>query len=84
MPPKIQIHLSDLLQTLATNDLRFETILNSIIELLQEKKMPDGTPIFTANEVAKKADEIAKRINDEMKIVKSLSPLILPPGMANS
>ena len=64
----------------ASNDLRFEIIMNSLIEILESKKMPDGTPFFAPGELEKKAEEISKKTLASASIDKPNSGLIIPGG----
>ena len=83
MPPRIktpgmQVDIAGLMSMLASNDIRFEITMNAIIELLEGKKLPDGTLLFTKDEVEKKIVEVHDRTMKAMSIAKPESGLIIP------
>lgn len=82
MPPadSTKMSISGLLSTLANNDLRFEIIMNALIELLETKKLPDGTPLFTKEEIEQKIQKIQDETMQRMAISRPNSGLIVPGG----
>jgi hypothetical protein len=67
--PKGSSNLSDILGLLNTNDFYFHITLTALIELLKEKKGPDGNPLITEEEIELKLKDVRDKTMNKLKIV---------------
>jgi hypothetical protein len=73
-----QISISHVVNELMNADLRTELALEAIIQLLNIKKLPDGTPLFAEKEIENKIIELRDKYIENMKIARVPSGLIVP------
>jgi len=67
--PKGNSNLSEILGLLNTNDFYFHITLTALIELLKEKKGPDGNPLITEEEIEIKIKDVRDRTMNQLKII---------------
>lgn len=74
----VNARLPELLSTLVNNDMRFEVIVTSLIELLKEAKDSNGNPLITQAAMDKKCAETRDTFIKEMELAKPPTGLVLP------
>jgi len=73
------MNLEEILQQLIQANFRIELLMNSMLDVLEKKKLPDGTALITKEEVSARAEEIKKEVMEKARIAKP--SLIMPPGL---
>ena len=88
MAPKAKhVNAQDLLEQLANNDLRFEIMLSSLIELLKSKLVIPTVgelgsqlmlPLFTDEEFQAQLDKTQRKMVQEMSLARPESTIVKP------
>ena len=78
--------------SLIQNNLRYEVLIRAIVETLGKKKLSDGTPLLTIEELNTSAEDIKKLIiasgqaqaeaaaKAQAEAAKAKEPVVVPPN----
>jgi len=75
--PKGGMNIGEILANLNHNDYSFHITITSLLEVLKEKKNPDGTPFLTNEILAEKAKFVQEELSKKIKISQ---PPTTPPS----
>lgn len=77
------LNIGEILANLSHNDFSFHVTVTALMDVLKDKKNPDGTPFITNEELAEKAkliqEELAKKV--KLSVPPPTGPIL--PGLTS-